>query len=152
MPEFESPGAAVHPDNVLQLRQIKLHFADDLQLGIIGDHHGGSAVLEPIGQGVRAEQDGKRQGDGADLVAGQMGQGSFHALGEDDGHTVLWIDPEFDQGIGQTVGQEFNLAESIHDLVPGLIFTVKGRSVGLCRVPVADLFGDVDHFRYVPLE
>ena len=89
-PEVHHPIRGLSPgdDEGLQLRQPVLYFQDFREIAVVGDHRPGAAVAQAVFQGLRAEEGEERDGDGADLIHGQMRQGRLRALRQQDPHPV----------------------------------------------------------------
>ncbi len=102
--ERKSAIAGVDTDEDLQVRQGRFQILDHRYVRRVGDHRLGGAVAQAVLHRFRAEQDRQRQGNGSDLVGGEMGHGGLHPLRQDDGDAIFATDAKAEQGIGKAIG------------------------------------------------
>jgi hypothetical protein len=75
---------AAHGDHVGQLRALGAGLQQVGDGGLVRDRHPRLAVLQPVGQGFRAEQHGQRHRDRPHLQHRQVGHRGLDALGHHD--------------------------------------------------------------------
>ena len=133
------------------------HFAANaVELGEplrVGQQRPGAGILQAIGQRIRAEQHGDRQGDGAELVDRDMRGRHFRRLRQHDGDAVAALDALRAQHVGETIGGFAQGAEADGLFAPVRMHMQDGepRGIGVCPA-VADIDADIVARRHLPAE
>ncbi len=135
-----------------QVWQVLSNFQDLWQIGAIGDDAFGFAVGQTILEGIGAEKGEQRNGDGAKLVSGNMTDGRFRTLGQQDPETVTLPDAVGLKAVGQPVGQPLQIGKGVFFDPAAFIFINQGQALGLFGPFVADIHADVVVLRDLPAE
>lgn len=101
---------AIDIEHQPQLRQPLARFRELARPFAIGDDHARAGIAEPVLQRLGAEQGEQRDGDGAQLVGGDMGVGGFGRPRQQDADAVARPDAVGGKQIGGLVGQVAELA------------------------------------------
>jgi hypothetical protein len=104
-PEVEDVFAGLPFDNDdnLQFGELVPDLEDLIDVGPVRNDRFGFAVPQAVFQSIRAEKGKQGDGDSSDLVDGNVRDGGFRTLGQEDPDTVSAIKTMGLQGIGEPV-------------------------------------------------
>ena len=146
-PRF-SPG----DENDFQFGETVTYLKELLDICPIGDDRLGPAVHQAIFKGVGSEKGEQRDRDRPQFVDGDVGNGRFGALWEQNADPVAPCDAVRPQCICQSIGEVFDVPKGKFFSPAPLVFIDESQPIAFIRPFVANIYADVVEFRNVPVK
>src|SRR5437870_2474825 len=149
-----NPGLArpAHADHMSQVRQAVLDRPEIGERRRLDDGDAGLRMIEPVFQGLRAEQMRKRQRDRPHLEDRHVGDRGLGALRQDEGHALAAPDAESRQRVRQAVRRRLDVPERVGGGGARLVLPIEREARAVFRPLPAARARDVVALRDVPTE
>ena len=144
--------ARADDDQVPERRATRADRGDRRQRAGVDDRRDGVAVLQPILERVRPEQQRQGHRHRAHLVDRDVRDHGLGALRQDDGDAIAHLDVERPQRVREAVGVGLQRGIRVRSAIAALVLAVQRDARSFLRpAPAAD-FRDVEFARHVPPE
>ena len=139
-------------ENGLQERQPCADLLNLVQVGAVRHDRLRLAVSQSVLECVGSEQGEQGNRDRSDLVDGDVGEGRFRTLREQDTDPISLPDPAGLERIGQPVRKRLQVPERVLLILAVFIFVDQCQAVSLVGPLVADVDPDVVELGHAPFE